>query len=182
MPLPLKMHDSSIPPSKPLAGFSACAGYIGGDTPHTWTRAEWARFKGFPKLPIYVNDGIGGQRSDGERDANQALIRLYDIGCPPGHAVAYDIEARIVPKRVQAFTDMLTFFGYAVWLYGSASTVFKNPAQNYWVAHYGLTNPAWPSRNTRAFQVEANVPVPGEPNIDISWIRYWQIKTRKLWI
>jgi len=175
------MHDSSVPPSKPLPGFQAVAGYIGGDTPHTWTLAEWTRFRGFPKLPIYVNDGIGNTVSDGERDASQALIRLYDLGAKPGIAVAYDIEARVCPKRVMGFTRMLSFFGYTVWLYGSVSTVFKNPAADYWVAHY-TDSPAWPSRDTRAFQFQAEVKVPGEPDIDVSWIRWWQIRNKKLWI
>ena len=176
---PWKMHDSSIPPSKPLPGFHAVAGYIGGDTPHTWTKAEWDRFKGFPKLPIYVNDGSGFAKSDGERDAWQALARLFDLGVKPGSTVAYDLELRVAPKRVAGFKGMLEFFGYHVWVYGSLSTVFKNGGNDFWVAHYE-TPTAWPSRNTRALQYQANVAVPGEPNIDISWIRIWQVRNR-LW-
>jgi hypothetical protein len=41
---PVKMFDASTPPASAPPGYRAVAGYIGGDTPHVWTGAEWRRF------------------------------------------------------------------------------------------------------------------------------------------
>jgi hypothetical protein len=51
---PVKMFDARVPPASAPAGYRAVAGYIGGDTPHVWTDAEWKRFGSLPKLPIWV--------------------------------------------------------------------------------------------------------------------------------
>src|SRR5579862_947840 len=176
---PWLMHDSAIPPSKPLDGFHAVAGYIGGDTPHVWTPKEWKRFRGFPKLPIYVNNLSPDSYQDGKTDAFKAMEQLLLIGCKPGHPVAYDLETAIVPMRVQGFATAKRFFGYDVWAYGSLDFIFKIKFRNpsYWPADY-TPNPSWPSRDSRALQFKADVPVAGEPNIDISWVRWWQVKFR----
>src|SRR5258708_14891264 len=51
---PVKMFDASEPPAPAPAGYRAVAGYIGGDTPHVWTDAEWRRFARLHKLPTWV--------------------------------------------------------------------------------------------------------------------------------
>src|SRR5579871_4097197 len=108
--LPLLMADSSIPPSGPLKGFSAQAGYIGGDTPHVWTNREWARFRHFPKLPIYVDDFRTGKAA-GIDDGWKCLERLYSIGMPAvkGLAVAYDIETSKDAARALGFAEILNW-------------------------------------------------------------------------
>ncbi len=55
---PVKMFDASVPPASAPAGYRAVAGYIGGDTPHVWTKAEWRRFDQLPKLPIWVRHSV----------------------------------------------------------------------------------------------------------------------------
>ncbi len=177
---PRLMQDSSIPTSKLLPGYSAVAGYIGGDTPHVWTQAEWGRFKGVPKLPIFVNNISGDDRATGRLDGFKVLNLLYDLGVQPGTAVAYDLETRIVPERTRGFRSVIEWAGFRAWIYGSRSTLFANPAIDYWVADYtGL--PHWPSRPTRACQYKAGVHTPGEPDIDVSCIRLWQVRSGALW-
>ena len=44
------MWDASTPPaSVPGGPWDAAAGYIGGDTPHIWTVAEWRHLGGLAK-------------------------------------------------------------------------------------------------------------------------------------
>ena len=50
------MYDASTPPPNP-PHWHVAAGYIGGDTPHVWTQAEW-NAQWFPcRLPIFVHTG-----------------------------------------------------------------------------------------------------------------------------
>jgi hypothetical protein len=133
------MFDASRPPAEMPAGYDIAAGYIGGDTPHVWTLTEWGRFSGHYKLPIYVasNDG-----RDADADAFEALRHLYALGVPLDTRIALDLETRIAPVYVSRFNAVMAFFGYRVWVYGSASTVFRNPVcRAYWVADYAGKGP-----------------------------------------
>ena len=76
------MWDASTPPAVLPPGFDAAAGYIGGDTPHVWTGAEWMRLGSLPKLPIWVQSGP--QAVHAEAEAGAALRQLYRIGARPG--------------------------------------------------------------------------------------------------
>lgn len=132
------MFDASVPPMIPPAGYSAVAGYIGGDTPHVWTQAEWRRFKNLAKLPIFVRSNPGGSMDD----AMAALERLYEIGCPPGSFVVWDMEISVQPHYLASVNRIMEFFGYKVLVYGSASTVFRNPKlSGYFVADYAGIGP-----------------------------------------
>lgn len=131
------MFDASSPPATAPKGYNAVAGYIGGDTPHVWSKSEWGRFKGFKKLPVFVRSDPGAQSSTGtETDAFSVLASAYDLGIPRGTAIALDFEAATDQAYYDLFSNILYFFGYHTWLYGSASTVFKVRANNYWVADW----------------------------------------------
>ena len=54
-----RMYDAAYPPSNP-PHWDAAAGYIGGDTPHVWTAAEWARQPVRYRLPIFVRSNPTG--------------------------------------------------------------------------------------------------------------------------
>jgi hypothetical protein len=71
---PVKMFDARVRPASAPAGYRAVAGYIGGDTPHVWTDAEWKRFGSLPKLPIWVRSDPAEVRA--EPDAFGALHRI----------------------------------------------------------------------------------------------------------
>lgn len=177
MSLPYRMQDASTPGSM-IPGFQAVAGYIGGDTPHVWTAEEWGRFKGVPKLPIYVRS-TPGDRAQGNSDGWDCLQHLFKLRVPKGKAVAYDIETDESVSKVLGFREIVEWGGYVVWLYGSRSTVFKVPAENYWVADY-TGSPHWPSRNSRACQYAADQKT-ASGTWDYSCIRWWQVRRGKLW-
>jgi hypothetical protein len=168
------MADASNPPAALPTGFSAVAGYIGGGTPHVWTPAEWRRFGGLAKLPIWVQSNPG-QRADGLIEAGRVLQRLYALQVPRGSTVALDLETAAAPAYVIAFHSVLSFFGYRVWVYGSRSTVFANPeCDGYWVADY-TGEPHWPAGPAvRACQYQSG------PAVDRSVVRWWQWRNR-LW-
>jgi hypothetical protein len=167
------MGDASTP-NPALAPFDAVAGYIGGDTPHVWTFAEWREFAAKPKLPIWVrsNPGPGGQ---GTAEALAALGQLHRIGARPGCAVALDLETAVDPGYVNGFHSVLSFFGYLTWVYGSRSTVFGNPVcDGYWVADF-TGQPHFPAGTAvRACQWKEG------PAVDSSVVRWWQWRNR-LW-
>jgi len=137
---PVKMFDASVPPASAPAGYRAVAGYIGGDTPHVWTDAEWKRFDGLHKLPIWVRSNPADV--DGEVEAFGALRRLYQLRVPREITVAIDLETAVNDSYVRKFHSVMRWAGYFVWVYGSASTVFENPvAEGYWVADYAGKGP-----------------------------------------
>lgn len=182
--LPLKMLDTSNPGTATLPkglGYSAVAGYIGGDTEHVWTRDQWAQFRHVPKLPIYVDDNKTG-RAAGVADGWDCLPRLMAIGVPAGKgfAVAYDIETSKDAQRAYGFASVLNWAGFVVWLYGSRSTVETIPFSDYWIADFTDVS-HWPLRSARACQYQPNVTINGI-TWDISCIRLWQVRTGKLWV
>lgn len=129
------MVDASNPPPKKPSRANAIAGYIGGDTPHVWTVAQWNAIGRCRKLPIYVRSNPA--QHNPVDDALEALRMLYVLKVPRGSAVALDLETAVDEVYVSGFVSVLHFYGYRVWVYGSLSTVFHNPPGNgYWVAHY----------------------------------------------
>jgi hypothetical protein len=90
---PVKMFDASTPPASAPPGYRAVAGYIGGDTPHVWTDAEWRRFGKLRKLPIWVRSNP--TQVDAEADAFAALERLFELNIPRGTTVAVDLETAV---------------------------------------------------------------------------------------
>ncbi len=121
---PVKMFDASVPPASAPAGYRAVAGYIGGDTPHVWTEAEWRRFDQLHKLPIWVRSNP--TQVDAEADAFGALQRLYQLRVPRGITVAIDLETAVDSGYVRRFHSVMRWAGFYAWVYGSASTVFGN--------------------------------------------------------
>jgi hypothetical protein len=141
------MWDASTPPVRWPAGFNACAGYIGGDTPHVWSKTEWERFGKRKKLPIYVQNHPNVNMA--EQEGFAALRRLYQIGCPKGSPVVWDAEGAINKDWSNLFASVIYWGGYRFWTYGEASTVYANPLHGgFWAASwhedakpYALSNP-----------------------------------------
>jgi len=171
---PVKMFDASVPPASAPAGYRAVAGYIGGDTPHVWTEAEWRRFEQLHKLPIWVRSNP--TQVDAEADAFGALQRLYQLRVPRGITVAIDLETAVDSGYVRRFHSVMRWAGFYAWVYGSASTVFGNPsADGYWVADYAGKGPfLYPHRFVKATQYDNG------PNYDSSLVKHWQYDWR-LW-
>ena len=120
-------YAANIPP-----GFDIAGGYYGGPNAyHVWPAPDWGRFPGF-RLPIWV----GG--NDGAAEGADAWRALRNLGVPMESLTVLDMETRnsaADAAYVEAFAANAG--GYRVWVYGSASTVFRLPPLNgYWVADY----------------------------------------------
>jgi hypothetical protein len=108
-------------------------GYVGErvpirtPTPHIWTAADWWRFRGFHKYPMFVATVAVGMPSDPVTEAFECLENLYQIGLPAGKVVGLDMEETADARYCEEFYGVLHRFGYRVWVYGSISTIFGNP-------------------------------------------------------
>ena len=166
------MWDAAFPPQHPPTGFDAAAGYIGGNTPHPWTLDEWKRLGKLPKLPIWVQSHP--ENGHPEAEAMTALHRLYQIGCPPGHAVALDLETAVHDGYVSSFHKVMKWAGFYVWVYGSKAFVMKNPqCDGYWVADYTGVAHGLPGAVRAVQWTDGKV-------YDQSVVRYWSWRNR-LW-
>lgn len=123
---PIKMWDASDPTFEPPKWLKAVSGYIGGDTPHVWTRQQWASMGDRKKLPIWVRDKSGN--ANAWNDAWAILQALYTLGVPKLSAVVLDLELLVDPAYVLGVHRIIHDFGYKLWPYGSTSTLFQNPA------------------------------------------------------
>lgn len=129
----VKMWDASTPDFEPPHWLKIVSGYVGGDTPHVWTSAQWARFDGIKKLPIFVTTTTGVPSA--WTDAWYILQLLYRLGVPKLTAVVLDLETRIDPAYVTGVHRIIHDFGYLLWPYGSVGTLFANPVcDGYFVA------------------------------------------------
>jgi len=127
------MWDAAWPPASPPP-WEVAAGYIGGNTPHVWTDQEWARQPARWRLPIFTRSHDG----DPNTDAAAAVRWLRAHGVPPGCCVALDYETRIDAGYLHVFDWLVTQAGYQTLLYGSLSTVTRNPKPSggYWTADW----------------------------------------------
>lgn len=125
----LHMIDAAHPPASPYPGARCVAGYIGGRTPHIWTRAEWARFSDHYQLPIWTADfGQDPARSAGAAaDAAEALGWIAHHS-PAWRAIVVDGEAVIDEPWIRAFGRELQVRGFLCWPYLSLSALAGDPA------------------------------------------------------
>ncbi len=139
-----RMWDAAWPPTSPPP-WEVAAGYVGGNTPHMWTDAEWARQPARYRLPIFVRSTGGIPQFD----ANLAVTWLLAHHAPKGCCVALDFETRVDPAYVRAFDAVITAAGWRTLLYGSRSTVRANPEPSggYWDADWPESGPGVPHLN-----------------------------------
>lgn len=134
---PYLQWDASTPLQESPPGFKACAGYIGGYTPHVWDKTEWKRFPELKKLPIWVSGDAVDASYGAAQDGQNILDRLRVLGVPKKTAVVIDMETRVGIEYLTKLHRIIRDGGYYLWVYGSESTVFQNPpCDGYWVADY----------------------------------------------
>ena len=144
-PMSLTFYDAAWPPAPPPATDGVC-GYIGGDTPHVWTAADWHAQTARYRLPIWVRSNPPGPGA--AADVAGAVRQLAAIGAPHGTLVAWDMETATDSAYMAAVFSGLRSAGYELIVYGSESTVFGNhvPDGLYWgaqwtnVAHFAAGN------------------------------------------
>ena len=168
------MRDAAYATNIPRPWHDAVAGYLNsrpeGDPAHPWSAEDWRIFHGNRKLPIFVQSHPVTHMA--EADAFAALKALYDIGAPAGIRTAIDLETAVDAEYVHRYGRVMHWAGYRVWVYGSASSVFGNPAlDGYWVADYTGTGPfLYDHANVRATQYTNNPPA---NRYDSSAVREW---------
>lgn len=133
----LSFLDSAFPLQGPPVT-DGVAVYIGGDTPHVWTRAEIMAPKARYRLPIFVRDNPGAPGTSAAGDVAEAVARLTEIGCPRGKLVDWDSEISIDPGYIGMVSFLLGAAGYRLIDYGSRSFVTgnRNPDGWYWTADW----------------------------------------------
>lgn len=132
------MYDAVYPQRLVDTQYQIAAGYIGGDTPHVWTRDEWNSTAQRYRLPIWVRSNPGSN-SEGAAEARLAYAQLAAIGCPHGVTVALDYETAVDDPYLLGFQTELWALTHSVtMLYGSQDSVLQNTTPNggFWVANW----------------------------------------------
>ncbi len=162
-----RMFDASTPPAEPYPGCAAVAGYIGGNTPHVWTLAEWQRFAALRQLPIWVA-GLGAGSKSSVQQGAEAVRKALSLGwrahAHDRRAIVCDMETAVNPAFLAGFAAVLHSSGFSCWPYGSQAFIFNDPAEDgYWVASYPGPGPnlAFPGERAVAHQYAAEVPWQG---------------------
>jgi hypothetical protein len=130
--------DSAFPPAsyptsfggKPVVGW--CVYIPGGDAYHGWTQAEIDHLKAQPwcryLLPVFVRSNPQGA-AQASADAATVAAWARAQGQPRGTLTMLDYETAVDSAYEQAFDqDLRNADGSLEVLYGSKSTVVKNPA------------------------------------------------------
>lgn len=118
------MYDAATPPPKP-PHWHVAAGYIGGDTPHVWTRAEWDAQWSPCRLPIFVHTGADTS-ADAEADARSIVDALHRLRVPRNASVVVDTETGIYHTYLTVLSERLWAQRYSLINYGSLSFVTQN--------------------------------------------------------
>lgn len=117
-------YDAAYPPAHP-PNDAVVMGYIGGNTPHVWSLAEWNGQPARYRIPIWTRSNPGS--ANPATDAANALAKLRQLGAPPGCLVVLDYETAVNAGYLRAFDAAMLAGGHPVCVYGSASTLFGNP-------------------------------------------------------
>jgi hypothetical protein len=165
-----RMFDASQPPGQPYPGSAAVAGYIGGNTPHVWTLAEWQRFHDLRQFPIWVGAG----RTDGAADGQAAAAAAHALGWAPNRpdrrTIIVDVEALAMRAYLDAFSAPVWQAGYQTVVYESASAVRHNPPkEGIWVALWDDQADIPPGAAIIGHQYQPDVPFDGT-QVDLSVI------------
>ena len=164
----LTMGDAAFADNLFGTNFDIAAGYLAsGFEYHAWAAEDWKTAPG-PKLPIWVAG------FNGKVEAESCLTQLETLKVPKGSVVVADMEARVDKTYIAAFGALLQHYGYLVWVYGSATTVFGNPKLNgYWVADYIYKPFMYSATGVRATQWTDGA------KFDQSTVKEWELQN--LW-
>jgi hypothetical protein len=131
----LTFYDAAYPPASSPVTDGVCF-YIGGDTPHVWTKAEVSAQKARYRLPVFVRSNP--ESASATKDVTEAVTQLHAIGAPAGILVAWDLESAVDAAYIAAVYRSVKPVGYRLIVYGSQSTVLGNdsPGDLYWGADW----------------------------------------------
>src|SRR5712664_1768246 len=127
-----KIMDAAYPPVTVPHGIDGVMGYIGGNTPHAWTVAEWLRFQHTAQFPVYVPNLAGNPVAQGA----EAVSLARALGWAPHmagnseRAIIIDLETAIDRAFYYAMANSVMIGGFVPVAYGSMSTVLENAASD----------------------------------------------------
>jgi hypothetical protein len=168
------MFDASVPPGSPYPGCGAVAGYIGGNTPHVWSAAEWNRASDngrVPVLPIWVGFGQGDPVGHAKDAAAAAVARGWAAHHSPAwRAIVADVEAAQETAWLEAFGTQLRAEGFLCWPYMSASALPSDPpGYSVWLAEWNGVADVPPVHDVIAHQYAHDLPYQGT-TVDLSMV------------
>lgn len=123
----LTFYDAAYPPAHPPVTDGVCM-YIGGDTPHVWTKEEIDAQHARYRLPIFVRSNPPGPGATA--DVAAAVEQLRAIGAPKDTLVCWDMETAVDAAYISQVHGDLGAAGYTLIVYGSESTVRGNENPN----------------------------------------------------
>lgn len=160
------MYDTSNPAGLNV-GAQVAAGYLGGSTPHVWTRADWDAQQARWRLPIWVPENP----TSGQAEGAEAAAAAQRLGVPRGTVIGWDLETHQWAGEVGAAEAMLRLAGYSLMPYGSISTLFSNPAAaGWWVADWTGQPHLFPHPMVVATQYDHDIPLSNGVRVDQSLI------------
>lgn len=171
-----RMRDAASASNIPSSWRGAVAGYVQhGDPYRVWTPADWQRFRGQRKLPIFVRSNPAGN-AQAQQDAFFTLQDLYDLRVPKGCYVALDRETSPDVRDSTTWANILRWGGYRPIQYRSESTP-SAPGFNWdWVAWYRDIGPFMADRPASATQYQSG------PLFDSSTVRPWIYTAGHWWL
>jgi hypothetical protein len=130
----LEWADSSTPPAKP-APVPVQAFYIGGDTPHVWSKTEIDASTARYGVPIHVCSIPG---TDPAAVAAAFVQELHQLGWPKGTVVFLDTESAVMPDVVATANTAVAAAGWRMGEYESKGPMGQNPNTDAgrWVADW----------------------------------------------
>jgi hypothetical protein len=133
----LRFYDAAYPVTAHIKDVVGVAGYIGGDTPHVWTKEEWDAQGYRYRLPIFVRSDPA--LADVAGDVAAAVAKLHELGAPKHTAVALDSETAANAAYTAGFSVGLAKADYPIIEYGSLGHLLQNanPDGWYWCADPG---------------------------------------------
>jgi hypothetical protein len=121
----LKFVDASTPSTISGGPYDGTCYYLGGDTPHVWTKPELDARPERYRLGIWVRSNPIGV-AQAMTDAVHCLAQLAFMGQPKDTLVCIDMETAEDPTYVAAFSANILSGGYKLIAYGTQDDVFGN--------------------------------------------------------
>lgn len=119
-------YDAAWPAGSPPTGDLVVMGYLGGDTPHPWSPADWASQPARFRIGIWTRSNPV-DAAQGTAEGRQAVAAWVALGATPGSLLVLDYETAVNGPYVTAFDAEVVAAGFKMALYGSTSTLFQNP-------------------------------------------------------
>jgi hypothetical protein len=118
------MYDAAFPPKNP-PHWHVCAGYIGGNTPHAWTKDEWNAQWAPLRLPIFTANNRTDDAAAAHIDAGIIKTALRELCVPEGCVVCVDTETTVYTEYLSVLNVQVQ--PWHLMNYGSFSYVIRNP-------------------------------------------------------